>query len=114
MLGREQMIDDVETLLAARPVNCGNVDETPEQAALVVAQERDDLDDVARVGGDGQLAVGDLLIRHDTWKRVRNRRSKLPEGLVHDRRSASALDRAGAADLLLQQQHAIKQRLRRW
>ncbi len=50
MLGRQQMIDDVETPLAARPVDRGDVDDVPEQAARIVAQEAHDRDDVARLG----------------------------------------------------------------
>src|SRR6516225_2868010 len=39
MLGRQQMIDDVEPPLAAWPVDGSNVDKAPEQAAGVVAQK---------------------------------------------------------------------------
>ena len=45
---RQQMIDHVEAPLARRPVDRGDVDEAEELAALVVAQEGHDLDDVAR------------------------------------------------------------------
>ena len=58
------MIDDVETPLARRPVDRGDVDEAVELAALVIAQERDDLDDVARRRRDGQLVVRDPMADH--------------------------------------------------
>src|SRR5262245_62334817 len=57
LLGREEMIDDVEAPLAPRPVDRGDVDDAPELAALVVAQEGGDLDDVASDGADSRLAV---------------------------------------------------------
>ena len=41
------MIDDVEAPFAPRPVDRGDVDDAPELAALVVAQEGGDLHDVA-------------------------------------------------------------------
>ena len=44
---RQEMIDDVEALLARRPVDRRNVDDADELAARIVAQERHDLDDVA-------------------------------------------------------------------
>ena len=48
LVRRQQMIDDVEALLARRPVDRGDVDEADELAARIVAQEGHDLDDVAR------------------------------------------------------------------
>src|SRR5262245_28776190 len=57
LLGREEMIDDVEAPLAARPVHRGDVDDAPELAALVVTQETDDFGDVAGERVDGQLAI---------------------------------------------------------
>ena len=48
MVGRQEVIDDVEALFARRPVDRGDVDEAHELAARVVAQEGHDLDDVAR------------------------------------------------------------------
>ena len=51
------MIDDVEAPLPSGPIHRGHVDEAVELAALVVAQEGRDLHDVARGGGDGELAV---------------------------------------------------------
>ena len=42
---RQEMIDDVEALLARRPVDGGDVDEG-RSAARIVAQERHDLDDL--------------------------------------------------------------------
>ena len=47
VLGRKQMIDDVEAPFAARPVDRGHVDDIPEQAARIVAQEAHHRNDVA-------------------------------------------------------------------
>ena len=55
------MIDHVEALLAARPVDRGDVDDADELAGRIVAQEGRDLDDVGGLGGDGELAARDLI-----------------------------------------------------
>ena len=55
------MIDDVEALLALRPVHRGDVDEAGELAGRGVAQERRHLDDVGGGGVHGQLAAHDLI-----------------------------------------------------
>ena len=48
MLRRKQMIDDVEALLAARPIDRRDVDDAPEPAARIVAQKAHHRHDVAR------------------------------------------------------------------
>ena len=57
LLGREQMIDNVEAPLAPRPVDRRDVEQAHELAALVVAQEGCDLHDVASDRVDRQFAV---------------------------------------------------------
>ena len=55
------MIDHVEALLAARPVDRGDVDDADELTGRIVAQEGRDLDDVGGLGRYGEFAVGDLI-----------------------------------------------------
>ncbi len=55
------MIDHVEALLAAGPIDRGHVDDGDELAGRVVAQEGRDLDDVGGARVNGQLAVRDLI-----------------------------------------------------
>src|SRR6516164_11134549 len=52
LLGREEMIDDVEAPLPPRPVNRGDVGDAPELAPFVVAQKGGDLHDVAGDSAD--------------------------------------------------------------
>ena len=47
---RQEMIDDVEALLARRPIDRGDVDDVDELAGRIVAQECRDLDDVGGLG----------------------------------------------------------------
>src|SRR5436190_15226849 len=49
LLGRKKMINDVEAPFALRPIDRGNIDQAPELAAFVVAQERREGDNVACV-----------------------------------------------------------------
>ncbi len=53
------MIDDVEAALACRPVDARDVDQDLEEAARIVAQELQNLDDLRALDRDGQLAEGD-------------------------------------------------------
>ena len=39
VFGRKQMIDDIKAAFAARPIDCRDVDQAPEQAAGIVAQK---------------------------------------------------------------------------
>src|SRR5437588_12459904 len=57
LLGRQEMIDNVEAALAAWPVDRGDVNEAPELAALVVAQKWDDLQDYDTSRAELQYAV---------------------------------------------------------
>ena len=77
------MIDHVEAPLAARPVDGGDVDEAPELAALVVAQERDDLHDVGSGRRDGELAVRDRVPEDATAERAGDGLAEFVERLVH-------------------------------
>ena len=79
------MIDDVEAPLAAGPVDRRHVDEADELAALVVAQEAHDLDDLGRLRGDRQLAVGDRMPGHGAGQRRRERLAESVEGFAHAR-----------------------------
>jgi hypothetical protein len=62
---RQQVVDHVEAVRAARPVDAANVDETDELALRVVAQEGHQLDQVSRHRGQGQLAIGEFDGRSD-------------------------------------------------
>ena len=55
------MIHDIEAPLARRPIDRRDVDETIKLATLVIAQKRDDLDDVASGRRDGKLVVRDPM-----------------------------------------------------
>jgi hypothetical protein len=46
------MIDDIEPPFARRPIDRGDIDDIPELAAGIVAQERHDLHDVRSLCGD--------------------------------------------------------------
>src|SRR5262249_55540553 len=81
--GRKEMIDDVEPLLARRPVDRRDVGDVDETAALVVAQEGRDPDDVGGVGGEGQLAPLDLMAGDRARERARDGLSQLLQRLVH-------------------------------
>ena len=61
MLGRKQMIDHVEALFAARPVDRGHIDDIPEQAARIVAQKAHHRDDVARLRLHRQFVMRDRI-----------------------------------------------------
>ena len=61
LVGRQQMIDDVEAALAAGPVDRGDVDEAHEP--LLVAQIADDVDDLRCLRRHRQLAIGDARAR---------------------------------------------------
>ena len=101
----QQMIDDVEALLAVGIVGAANIDRTAEAAERIVAEESDHLDQVVARDLDGQLAERDLGLEQLRAEAVREIASKLIESFVHhgsrtgsDR---SALDGAGPPDLLL-------------
>ncbi len=83
LLGREQMIDHVETPFPRRPIHRRDVDEAHELAALVVAQEGHQLDDVGRRGGDGQLAVRNAVTRDRARQRGSDRLAEFVERIVH-------------------------------
>src|SRR5262245_6387011 len=67
LLGRQQMINDVETPFAAGPVDRGNVDDAPELASLVITQKRGDLRDIAGDRVDRQLSVGNAIADDRAW-----------------------------------------------
>ena len=73
---RQEMIDDVEALLARRPVDRGDVDDADELAGRVVAQEGRDLDDVGGVRRQRQFAVGDFIAKDRAGQRGLDRSSK--------------------------------------
>src|SRR5512144_1726707 len=100
------MVDHIEALLAAGPIHRGDVNNTDKLAGCIVAQEGRDLDDVGGPSRYGELAAYDLVAGNRRTQRVIDRLPKPVEHLVHSR-LRSTLDRAGAADLLLQQHHAV-------
>ncbi len=85
LLRREEMIDDVEALLARRPVHRGHIDDVPELAARIVAQERRDLHDVGRLCGDRQFAIGDGMPGDRAGQRAHDRFAQCVECLAHQR-----------------------------
>src|ERR1041384_7313648 len=56
VLEAEQIVDDVEALLALGPIDAADVDELLEQAARIVAQESEERDDPVRRRLEHQLA----------------------------------------------------------
>ncbi len=77
------MIDDVESLLALGVIDAANVDQTSEAAAAVVAQEPDDLGNVATLDRDGELAERDLRACELRSERVAEIGGELVKGVVH-------------------------------
>src|SRR5262245_53475502 len=90
LLGREQMVDDVEALFAARPVDRGDVDQAPELAALVVAQKGGDLHDVADDGADRQLAVLYPVAYDRARQRAGDCLAEFIERFIHGAKSITA------------------------
>jgi hypothetical protein len=82
---RQQVIDDVKTLLAAGIVHRGDVGEVDKAAGLVVAQIFGDLDDLLGLHVDGELVERHRMAGSGAAKRTNNR---LPKGVelavVHD------------------------------
>ena len=93
MLRRQQMIDDVEAPLAARPIDRGNVDQIAELAARVVAQKAHDRDDVGGLRRDGQFVIGDRIAGHRGAERASDRFAERVERLIHGQRSIVAVRR---------------------
>jgi hypothetical protein len=56
----EQVINDVEALLALRIIDAANVDETAEAAFGIVAEECEDLDDILTLHPNGEFAMSDI------------------------------------------------------
>src|SRR5262245_45930893 len=90
LLGRQEVIDNVEAALAARPVDSGNVDEAPELAPLVVAQKGSDLYDIAAHRADRQLAVGNAMPRDRACKGAGDGLAEFVEPIIHCASSISA------------------------
>ena len=63
LVGRQQVIDHVEALLALGIVDAADVDEADEAAFGIVAQEGQHADDLGGLGLQRQLAIGDRLRR---------------------------------------------------
>src|SRR6266567_7436935 len=101
-LRRKQMVNHIEALLALRPIDRGDVDDAPEQATLVVAQELHHANDIGDVGGERELPERDRMGARGSAERRNDGVSELFQRFVHAAGSyASALDGADAADLLL-------------
>src|SRR5262249_46115711 len=90
LLGRQQMIDDVEAAFAAGPVDRGNVDDAPELASFVVTQKRGELHNLARDRVDRQLSVGNAIADDRAWKRAGDGLAEFIEPIVHCTRPISA------------------------
>jgi hypothetical protein len=84
------MIDHIEAALALRPVDRGDVDDAPELAALVIAQEFHDLDDVGSNSCHGELSVGDVMSLHGTRQGVADDPAECVEAIIHQAKSVSA------------------------
>src|SRR4051812_35149601 len=97
---RQEMVDDVEALLAPGPIDRGDVDNAAEQAAGIVTQESCDLDDVRGPYRHGQFAARDDIAGDRRAEILFDDLTEPVENFVH-RPLRSSLDRAGAADLLL-------------
>ncbi len=93
MLGRKQVIDHVETPLAARPVDRGDVDDAPEQAARIVAQEAHDRDDVGGLRLHRQLVMRDRVAVDRRAERIGDGAAESVERLIHSQRSIVAVRR---------------------
>src|SRR5579875_2962631 len=111
---RKEVIDDVETLLAARPIHRGDVDDAGELALRRVAQVARDLDDVRGLHAQREFTARDLVARHRARKGGLDALRKRLESFAVDHRTnpgaclTLSLDRARAADLLLQQHDAVE------
>src|SRR5262249_59415923 len=90
LLGREEMIDDVEAPLAPRPVDRGDVDDAPELAAFVVAQKGGNFHDVAGDRAHRQLAVCDSMARDRTRQRAGDHLAEFVERFIHGAKPISA------------------------
>src|SRR5262249_30868038 len=98
LLRRKQVIDDIEASLTARPVDRRHIDDAQELAALVIAQERHDLQKVAWGRDDRQFAMSDPLIGHRSAESAYDHLCEFSE-IIHRSGAASAFDRPDAADL---------------
>jgi hypothetical protein len=78
------VIDHVEATLAIGPIDRRDVDERAELAALVVAQECDEGQDIARAGRDGQLAELERGRDDRSRERARDGLTELVESDFHD------------------------------
>ena len=87
VLRRKQVIDDVETLFAARPVDRRDVDDVPEQATRIVAQKAHHRHDVARLGVHRQFVMRDRIALDGRRERVSDRPAERVECLIHVQRS---------------------------
>ena len=87
LVGRQQMIDDVEALLAVGVVHAADVDEADETAIGIVAEEFKDADDVGGLRPDRQLAVFHLEARHRASKAGGDVLAQFLQGLSHHQRS---------------------------
>src|SRR5262249_57974568 len=90
LFGREEMIDHVEAPFAPRPVDRGDVDDAPELAAFVVAQEGGNLHDVTGVRADRQLAVRNTMIADRTRPRAGDHLAEFVERFIHGAKPISA------------------------
>src|SRR5690606_28179982 len=114
----------VEPLVAAWPVDAAQVDQDLETAAAVVPQQLQHRHNLLRVDVERQLAEPYIPPLQGRAELAFQILAKLFQRFSLSRHvdlspppadaAASALDGAGAADLPLQQEHAVKQRLRGW
>src|SRR5260370_21103950 len=83
LLGRQEMVDDIEAPVAARPVYCCDIDKAPELASLIVAQKADDLHDIVADRADRQLSVGNAVPCDRAWKGAGDNLAEFVEPIIH-------------------------------
>src|SRR5215471_6784040 len=81
--GRKQMVNHIETPVAAWPIDRGYIDKAPELASLIIAQKACDFDDCIGIRPDRQFAMRDLIPGDCGTEFLRDHRSELPESIIH-------------------------------
>ncbi len=87
VLQAEQIVDDVEALLALWPIDATDVDELLEQALWVVTQEREQTDQLVGRALQHQFAEANVAARHRTGGRLDDVVAKFLQRLIHQRTS---------------------------
>src|SRR5450631_103398 len=83
VLGREEMGDNVETLLAGRIVDGGEIDETNEKLAWIVTQIGHRFNEPGRLDRHGQLAESRRYPANRTRQRLRYCLAELLQTAIH-------------------------------